>query len=419
MNSFIIETVIGFFAFDEKGELLDKEFFVNKVEEIAGSLDKVHKGLMVPELSNLISRVSLKGFDKFLFEDKNLADAVSTDLGFNAEVVGPSDIGRSLRGNLPRMAVEIGYVESEGALRDLSREVSIIISKAGIKKAAGRRDLLLIQAIHSIDELDSSLNIFSTRVREWFGYHFPELSNLLEKHDTFLRLVSQLGDKKNFTFENVHALEIPESRSRVIAETIESSMGTDMNEEDLQLIQDFCKSILELYRVRRRMDGYVDDLMKDIAPNVQSLAGSSLGARLISLAGGITNISRMPASTIQVLGAEKALFRSIKTGSTPPKHGVIFQHQDLHQAARWQRGKIARAISGKIAIAARVDAFRGEFVGDKLKKELDARVMEIKEKYPNPPQRERVETERRRPERGRVERRMNYGSRYRSPRGRG
>ena len=420
MNAFVIETVIGFFAFDEGGELLDKELFVKKAEGIAEALDNIRKGLIVPELSTLISRVSMKGFETFRFEDKSLANAVQIGLGFNVEVVGPSDIGRRLRESLPKMAIELGYVDTEMELKNIAREVSILSSKTGIREAAGRRDLLLIQATHAIDELDVALNIFSTRVREWFGYHFPELSNLVEKHDTLLRLVTQLGDKKNFTFENLQGLDIPESRSRLIAETVNSSMGAEIGEADLQMIQDFSKSILELYRVRRKMDGYIEDLMKDIAPNVQSLAGSSLGARLISLAGGITNLSRMPASTIQVLGAEKALFRSIKTGSTPPKHGVIFQHQDLHQAQRWQRGKIARAISGKIAIAARIDAFKGEFMGDKLKAELEARVNEIKAKYPNPPARERIETDHReRASRGRIERRRNYGRGYRGPRGRG
>jgi len=93
----------------------------------------------------------------------------------------------------------------------------------------------------------------------------------------------------------------------------------------------------------------------------------------------------MPASTIQVLGAEKALFRSLKTGSRPPKHGIIFQHPYLHDAKKWQRGKIARAMAGKIAIAARADLFGGRFIGDELRAELEKRVEEIKEKYAEPP----------------------------------
>jgi nucleolar protein 56 len=93
----------------------------------------------------------------------------------------------------------------------------------------------------------------------------------------------------------------------------------------------------------------------------------------------------MPASTIQVLGAEKALFRSLKTGTRPPKHGIIFQHTLIHEAKRWQRGKMARAIAGKLAIAARTDAYSGKYIGDGLKASLERRIAEIHEKYAEPP----------------------------------
>lgn len=133
------------------------------------------------------------------------------------------------------------------------------------------------------------------------------------------------------------------------------------------------------------MEKYIDDTMEEIAPNTKILAGSLLGARLISIAGSLMNLAKRPASTIQVLGAEKALFRSLKTGARPPKHGLIFQHNILHDAKRWQRGKIARALAGKIAIAVRIDAFGGKFVGDSLKKDLEERITEIKKKYKDPP----------------------------------
>jgi nucleolar protein 56 len=110
-----------------------------------------------------------------------------------------------------------------------------------------------------------------------------------------------------------------------------------------------------------------------------------LTARLISIAGSLDRLAKMPSSTIQVLGAEKALFRSLKTGSRPPKHGIIFQYQPLHSAPRWQRGKISRTLASKLSIAVRIDAFRGEFIGDKLKESIEKRIREIQEKYPSPP----------------------------------
>jgi nucleolar protein 56 len=126
--------------------------------------------------------------------------------------------------------------------------------------------------------------------------------------------------------------------------------------------------------------------MEEVAPNIKTLTGSLLGARLIAIAGGLTNLAKRPASTIQVLGAEKALFRSLKTGTRPPKHGIIFQHAYLHDAKRWHRGKIARALAGKLAIAARIDAFGGRCAGEELKANLEKRIEEIREKYVEPPQ---------------------------------
>ena len=125
--------------------------------------------------------------------------------------------------------------------------------------------------------------------------------------------------------------------------------------------------------------------MEEVAPNMTSILGPLLSARLISIAGSLDRIAKMPSSTVQVLGAEKALFRSLKTGTRPPKHGIIFQYQPIHAAPKWHRGKIARTLSSKLSIAARMDAFGGEFIGDKLKMQLEKRIAEIQKAYPSPP----------------------------------
>jgi len=158
-----------------------------------------------------------------------------------------------------------------------------------------------------------------------------------------------------------------------------------MAEKDLTEIQALSKNVLELYELRKDMENYVDKTMKEVAPNTRAIAGALLGARLIAIAGSLQNLAMRPASTIQVLGAEKALFRSLKTGARPPKHGLIFQHALLHDAKRWQRGKIARVLAGKLAIAARIDAFGGKYIGESLKADVDRRLAEIREKYKEPP----------------------------------
>jgi nucleolar protein 56 len=146
----------------------------------------------------------------------------------------------------------------------------------------------------------------------------------------------------------------------------------------------------------------VDLITNEVAPNIRVLAGPLLGARLIALAGSLRNLAKMPASTVQVLGAEKALFRALKTGARPPKHGILFQHTLVHEAKRWQRGKVARALAGKLAIAARTDAYSSKNLGEDLKADLDRRIEEINEKYGEPPARKRPSRKpRRRAKRGR------------------
>jgi nucleolar protein 56 len=259
------------------------------------------------------------------------------------------------------------------------------MAKLRVKGAVEKRDLIIAQAIQTLDDLDKVLNLFMGRVREWYGIHFPELDRLVDKHETYARLVLKVGSKEEFTAEKLEEYEIPQSKAEQVAKAAGTSMGADLAETDMAQIQDLCKSVLDLYQLRQTLESYLDKTMEEVAPNTKALVGSLLGARLIALAGGLTNLARRPASTIQVLGAEKALFRSLKTGTRPPKHGIIFQHTYLHEAKKWHRGKIARALAGKLAIAARADAFGSRYIGEGLKADLEKRIEEIREKYVEPP----------------------------------
>jgi nucleolar protein 56 len=247
-----------------------------------------------------------------------------------------------------------------------------------------------------MDDLDKTLNLLAGRVREWFGLHFPEMDRIIEKHDTYARLVSKLGNRSNFTFENLITEGLPKEKAKGIAEAAAKSMGAQIEDSDLEVLKSFCDLMSELYKFRERSETYVEDALKQVAPNMTTIVGAALSARLISIAGSLQNLAKMPASTLQVLGAEKALFRSLKTGARPPKHGVIFQHTAVHQSPRWQRGKIARALSGKLSIAARIDAFGGDFKGDKLRDEVTKKVEEIKERYKTAPPPKKRDVRRRR-----------------------
>jgi nucleolar protein 56 len=301
------------------------------------------------------------------------------------EVSKPSEAGELLRSKPEKFAVKAGFVKDDEEFSLWTHNVTIEITKLRVKGAVEKRDLMVAQAIQTLDELDKTINIMMTRVREWYGIHFPELDRLLDKHETYARLVVNLGNKDNFTVENLEKEEVPKSKAEALAKVSEKSMGADVETEDLKQIQTLCKDILSMYKLRQNLETYLDSAMGEVAPNTKCLVGSLLGARLIALSGGLMNLAKRPASTIQVLGAEKALFRSLKTGTRPPKHGLIFQHTLLHDAKRWQRGKIARALAGKLAIAARADAFGGRSIGEELKAGMEKRIEEIRQKYDQPP----------------------------------
>ncbi len=232
-----------------------------------------------------------------------------------------------------------------------AREVAIELARLKLKEAIGK-DYLVIQVISALDDLNKSINIMMNRIREWYGLHYPELKE--EEHEKYLKLIIK-GERKE-------------------------SMGLELSEKDLGALKEIARMGLEMYKERERLESYLKELMNEVAPNVSELAGENLGARLIERAGGLKQLAFMPGSTIQVLGAERALFKHLQKGSPPPKHGVIFQHPMVNKAPAAKRGKLARALAAKLAMAARVDLYSGklkpEFVEDWKKRAKE--IMEAK-----------------------------------------
>ena len=403
MRATIVENVMGIFGFGESDELVDKILFPKDPKEIAERLRKIETGRVVDEIVTLIEKLKSKGYTSFIFEFPEVAWNTREKLGVEVDVAKPSKAGELLRKNLDNFALETGFVKRTTELRELIHNVSMEFSKMRVKEAIEKRDLMVTQAIQTLDDVDKTLNLFMSRIREWYSLHFPELDRLVDKHETYVRLILNLKKRDNFTIENLEKEGLPKAKTEQIAKIAESSMGAEVTEQDLEQITAMCKDTLELSQRRDALEKYVDSVMDEVAPNIRALVGSLLGARLIALGGSLGNLARMPASTIQVLGAEKALFRSLRTGTRPPKHGIIFQHTTIHEAKNWQRGKVARVLAGKLAIAARTDAFSGKYIGDKLKADLEKRIKEIQEKYkePPPPKKPLLERPPRRTKRGR------------------
>lgn len=385
MKAFIVQFPFGVAAFDETNSLVEKALFPKKPQAAAKSLLKAESGKLTDQTTSLVTLLKTAGYDVFVFQNGKAAEEAQKKLKVTVEVATPAQAAvHSSR--MSEVAVDAGFAANQQELDTWNRNVSMELSKLRIKGATGKRDLIVSQGIQTLDSLDQTVNLFMGRLREWYGIYFPEMDRLVEKHETYARLVVNLGNRDSFTVENLEAAGIPKERTELLAKAAESSMGADISDSDLLQVQELAKDVSTFYELRKSMDEYVDRTMEEMAPNTRAVAGALLGARMISLAGGLQNLAMRPASTIQVLGAEKALFRSLKTGARPPKHGLIFQHTLLHDAKRWQRGKIARVIAGKLAIAARADAFgEGHYIGDELKDDINKRIEEIREKYKEAP----------------------------------
>jgi nucleolar protein 56 len=406
MKAFLIQYPFGLLFFDEKQKPLDTSLFPKKPAAAAKAFLKLEEGTISDDLAQLLGSLKEKGYDTLIVENSNLAQEIRKNTKLVIDVSGVGE----LRARAVQTAVETGFSKDAEDFSLWTRSFTMELAKLRVKGAVEQRDLIVAQAIQTLDDLDRTVNQFMGRLREWYGVHFPELDRLIEKHETYARLILDLGKREAFVLDALETADIPKAKAEAAADTAETSMGADISDTDLAPIQTLAKNILKLYDLRQNMENYLDKTMEKVAPNMRFMVGALLGARLIAVAGSLRNLAMRPASTIQVLGAEKALFRSLKTGARPPKHGLIFQAALLHDAKRWQRGKIARALAGKLSIAARADAFGGRFVGDRLKQDLDKRIAEIQEKYKEPPPiKERAE----RPERRDF--RENRGFRERRP----
>jgi len=330
-----------------------------------------------------MGRLSEKSYNEVVVENSSIASIFSF-MKANTTINEKIDQDSLLRKRIEEIVLEEGYFDSAKDVRNFLHDVSLITAKMVIKVESGRRDLMIIQAILTLDDLDQTFNIFTNRLREWYGYRFPEMGSIVEKSDLYVSIVASLDSNNNYRIDNVKREDLPNEKVESLMKAEENTIGADLSEEDLSEIVEFAKFLSKFYESRTRLESYLETTLRQVAPNTLTLLGPTLSARLISIAGGLNNLAKRSASTIQVLGAEKALFRSLRSGARPPKHGLIFQHKDVHQAPRWQRGKIARALAGKVAIAVRVDAYHGEYRGQLLLKEYEKRLAEIRDKYSQP-----------------------------------
>jgi len=385
LKAYLIDSPAGLFLLEKTGKISEKALFAHNPSDAASQLKKVLNGDLPPESSAFGQRLTQIELDQVTVDSEPLARLARSIV--KAEVVQDENDPTisKLRNRLPSILVRLRIIESKDEYEQFVRDVSLELAKTAITEATTKRDLYAIQTVRSIEDLDKILNLLAGRVREWYGLHFPELDRLVEKHDSYIRLVHSLGARDSFSYDALTKLGIPQDKATQISASAEKSSGAEMTGTDLEWLRQVCGTVLELYGLREAAEKYTDKIMGEVAPNMTSVLGAVLSAKLISMAGGLENIAKMPSSTLQVLGAEKALFRTLKTGARPPKHGVIFQYAPIHQSPKWLRGKIARAVAGKLAIAARMDAYGGGDKGQGLKDALEKKIVDLKGRYQGPP----------------------------------
>ncbi len=396
----VVDLAIGAFALPEDGDIV-KRFTSKDINSLVSRSLGIEGGEASSEFLEVVKEVAEKVGKEdavFVVEDEDHARAL-TSLGYGIELSPGSPLIMKLRSMAAELAVEGEFIGSTDEWVSFLNELSMQVTRMKLRRVAQKRDLLAIQAIRAIDDIDKTLNLFAARLREWYSIHFPELDDLVSDHLNYARVVAELGSRENITKEALRKLGFSEGKAERIVRAAKKSIGAELSDFDIRPMQTLANIMLEMSRLRETLTQYIGQVMREVAPNITTLVGPLLGARLLSLAGSLENLAKMPASTIQVLGAEKALFRALRTGGKPPKHGIIFQYPEIHSSPRWQRGKIARALATKLAIAAKADYFTGRFIADRLKKELMERIEEIKKLYAKPPQRARERRERPAPRR--------------------
>jgi nucleolar protein 56 len=327
----------------EDSEVVNSVLFPKEPEALAKRMLLVEDGKVLAEERRLA-----EGLDDFFVTERRLESIGGTFTSEPPPFMKPEEFGFDTA---------------------LLREAMIALGKVRVKRAVQPSDHI-IQAVRSLDDLTHMANLMMERLRDWYSLHFPELARLVEQQ-RFVDLVAEYGRREEMPLEGVE------------------SLGADLEPEDLRAIRGLAGLVRGLQRERSGLESYLEEKMRQLAPSIAHLVGPIIGARLISLAGGLEELARMPSSTIQLLGAEKALFRHLRKGTRPPKHGVLFQHPWVHGAPYWQRGAIARGLAGKLAIAARADAYTKRFVGEELRAQVEALMEEIRRTHEKPPEKPR------------------------------
>nr|GMD05359.1 probable nucleolar protein 5-2 [Ipomoea batatas] len=334
----------------------------------------------------LIDSKPSKGLRKFLrshcdgetlaVADSKLGNAIKEKLQIdcvhNSTVM---ELMRGLRNQLTELISGLAVQD----LAPMSLGLSHSLSRYKLKFSPDKVDTMIVQAISLLDDLDKELNTYAMRVREWYGWHFPELAKIVQDNIQYAKTVKLMGDRTNAAKLDFSEI-LPEEVEAELKEAAMISMGTEVSDLDLMNIKDLCSQVLSFSEYRGQLYDYLKSRMNTIAPNLTALVGELVGARLIAHGGSLLNLAKQPGSTVQILGAEKALFRALKTKHATPKYGLIYHASLIGQAAPKHKGKISRSLAAKTALAIRYDALgdsQDSTMGLENRAKLEARLRNL------------------------------------------
>jgi nucleolar protein 56 len=371
----MILSELGPFVFENENELI----YSKKFKNIISSNILISNG-DYSEILDISDK--LRKYDSVFSNDTGLISYLRNN-GINVYAI-PSEKIREISKHKLNYLIHAGFAENEYDAHMQLRQFALDFSSNKVRRISEKLDLHISQSINALDELDKIINVIGARLREWYGLHFPELDYLIQNIFTYAEIVKLAGNRNNIDLNMLENLGIESKRADMILVAVQRSKGGDILEENLSIIKKLANEVIMQTELRKILAQQIEEMMEKIAPNIKELLTATVGARLMAKAGSLQKLSVMPASTIQIIGAEKALFRSLKTGAPPPKHGILFQHPILHSAPKWQRGKMARAIASKVAIAGRIDLFRNGEKDLHISEQLNKRIAEIQEKYKEP-----------------------------------
>jgi nucleolar protein 58 len=330
-----------------------------KYDSAAAALEEaaaIIEGKVTPRLSSLLDSIKDEKKVSLAVADPKLGVAIGKIPGLEIKAIADSstaDLYRAIRTHLPSLIP--GLVPED--VNTMSLGLSHSLARHKLKFSPDKIDTMIVQAIGLLDDLDKELNTYAMRVKEWYGWHFPEMAKILNDNLAYAKVVLKMGMRENWEASDLAEI-LPEEIEAAVKAAADRSMGTEITQEDLENIQALAEQVVSFTEYRQQLASYLSARMQAIAPNLTTLVGDLVGARLIAHAGSLMNLSKSPASTIQILGAEKALFRALKTKHDTPKYGLIYHASLIGQATGRNKGKMARVLAAKAAIGLRVDALQ-------------------------------------------------------------